>query len=178
MMWHDAWREPFRERATDLHAIGCTLQRTCTMYVSCKPATGLSLKQQPSNSERPSTRSTMLATSFADAAGIRSTSSVKSEPVDRRGCTGVTPSLVPASTHGCAAPAVLNPGSDHLAAPFIAAFSVWTGCMMAPVRAVNSREECHWSNACKSFKRTCAGSNGILESATFCLKTRTVPLSS
>jgi hypothetical protein len=32
-----------------------------------------------------------------------------------------------------------------------------------PVRGVDSREECHWSHACKSFKRTCVGSNGILE---------------
>jgi hypothetical protein len=32
-----------------------------------------------------------------------------------------------------------------------------------PVRGVNFREECHWSHACKSFKRTCVGSNGILE---------------
>jgi len=34
-----------------------------------------------------------------------------------------------------------------------------------PVRKVNTREECHWSHACKSFKRTCVGSNGILECA-------------
>jgi hypothetical protein len=31
------------------------------------------------------------------------------------------------------------------------------------VRRVNFREECHWSHACKSFKRICVGSNGILE---------------
>jgi hypothetical protein len=31
------------------------------------------------------------------------------------------------------------------------------------VIGVNFREECHWSHACKSFKRTCVGSNGILE---------------
>jgi hypothetical protein len=32
-----------------------------------------------------------------------------------------------------------------------------------PVRGVDSLEECHWSHACKSFKRTGVGSNGILE---------------
>jgi hypothetical protein len=31
------------------------------------------------------------------------------------------------------------------------------------VRGVNSREECHWSHACKSFKRAGMGTNGILE---------------
>jgi hypothetical protein len=31
------------------------------------------------------------------------------------------------------------------------------------VREVDTREECHWSHACKGFKRTCVGSNGILE---------------
>jgi hypothetical protein len=66
-------------------------------------------------------------------------------------------------------------------------------------KKVASREECHRSQACKSLKRTCVGSNGILEcrllfspfsgarqsswsvawdlmassSAGFCLKTRT-----
>jgi hypothetical protein len=35
--------------------------------------------------------------------------------------------------------------------------------MMATARGVNTREECHWAHACKSFKRTCVGSNGILE---------------
>jgi hypothetical protein len=32
-----------------------------------------------------------------------------------------------------------------------------------PVRKVGTREECHWSHACKSFKRAGAGTNGILE---------------
>jgi hypothetical protein len=32
-----------------------------------------------------------------------------------------------------------------------------------PVRGVNFREECHWSHACKSFKRTYVGTNDILE---------------
>jgi hypothetical protein len=31
------------------------------------------------------------------------------------------------------------------------------------VRGVNFRVECHWSHACKSFRRTCVGSNGIIE---------------
>jgi hypothetical protein len=43
-----------------------------------------------------------------------------------------------------------------------------------PVRRVNIREECHWSHACKSFKRTCVGSNGIIVRK-FLPKTRTVP---
>jgi hypothetical protein len=43
-----------------------------------------------------------------------------------------------------------------------------------PVRGVNSREECHWSHACKSFKRTCVGCNGILE-CKFLSEMRTVP---
>jgi hypothetical protein len=32
-----------------------------------------------------------------------------------------------------------------------------------PVRGVNTRDECHWSHACKSFKRASVGTNGILE---------------
>jgi hypothetical protein len=28
---------------------------------------------------------------------------------------------------------------------------------------VNTREECHWSHACKSFKRAGVGTNGIFE---------------
>jgi hypothetical protein len=32
-----------------------------------------------------------------------------------------------------------------------------------PVSGVNTGEECHWSHACKSFKRAGVGTNGILE---------------
>jgi hypothetical protein len=32
-----------------------------------------------------------------------------------------------------------------------------------PVRNVDTREECHWSHACSSFKRAGVGTNGILE---------------
>jgi hypothetical protein len=32
-----------------------------------------------------------------------------------------------------------------------------------PVRGVDTREECHWSHACKRFKRARVGTNGILE---------------
>jgi hypothetical protein len=32
-----------------------------------------------------------------------------------------------------------------------------------PVRGVNFREECHWSHAWQSFKRTCVRSDGIIE---------------
>jgi hypothetical protein len=69
--------------------------------------------------------------------------------------------------------------------PRVGAFSVSTQCMVATVRAVHSREECHgpeWSHVCKSFKRTGVRTNGLLEcrilsslSAGFCRKTRTVP---
>jgi hypothetical protein len=31
------------------------------------------------------------------------------------------------------------------------------------IRGVNTREECHWSHACKSFKRAGVGTNGIIE---------------
>ena len=45
--------------------------------------------------------------------------------------------------------------------------------MMATVRGVNTRDECHWSHACKSFKRAGVGNNGILD-CKFLSKTRTV----
>jgi hypothetical protein len=32
-----------------------------------------------------------------------------------------------------------------------------------PVRGVDTRQDCYWSHAWKNFKRTCVGSNGILE---------------
>jgi hypothetical protein len=43
------------------------------------------------------------------------------------------------------------------------AFSVATQFTVSTDKRVNFREECYWSHACKSFKRTCVGSNGILE---------------
>jgi hypothetical protein len=43
-----------------------------------------------------------------------------------------------------------------------------------PVRGVNTQEECHWSHACKSFKRAGMGNNGTIE-CKFLSKTRTVP---
>jgi hypothetical protein len=36
-------------------------------------------------------------------------------------------------------------------------------CQCQPVRGANTREEWHWSHACKSFKRAGVGTNGILE---------------
>jgi hypothetical protein len=44
-------------------------------------------------------------------------------------------------------------------------FSVWTQyTVREPVRGVSTREECHWSHACKSFKRSNhAKLNGTLE---------------
>jgi hypothetical protein len=41
-------------------------------------------------------------------------------------------------------------------------FSVTTQFTVSTGKRVNFRDECHWSHACKSFKRTCMGSNGIL----------------
>ena len=46
---------------------------------------------------------------------------------------------------------------------FASAFSIWTEFTVSTGKRVNFREECHWSHACKSFKRTRVGSNGILE---------------
>jgi hypothetical protein len=43
-----------------------------------------------------------------------------------------------------------------------------------PVKRVSTREKCHWSHACTSFKRACVGTNGILTRVSFCRKTRTV----
>jgi hypothetical protein len=45
-----------------------------------------------------------------------------------------------------------------------------------PVRGVNTREEWHWSHAWQRFKRRSKGAklNGILESANYVRKTRTV----
>jgi hypothetical protein len=43
-----------------------------------------------------------------------------------------------------------------------------------PVRGVHTREEWHWSQACKRFTRTCVGTNGMLE-CKFRSKMCTVP---
>jgi hypothetical protein len=51
------------------------------------------------------------------------------------------------------------PGADVVTIPSV--FGRNLQCK--PVREVNFRDECHWSHASKSFKRTCVGSNGILE---------------
>jgi hypothetical protein len=40
-------------------------------------------------------------------------------------------------------------------------FSVATQFTASTGKRVNVREKCHWSHACKSFKRTCVGSNSI-----------------
>jgi hypothetical protein len=42
-------------------------------------------------------------------------------------------------------------------------FSVWMQFTVPAGERSATREECHWSHACKSVKRTGVGSNGILE---------------
>jgi hypothetical protein len=42
-------------------------------------------------------------------------------------------------------------------------FSVATEFTASKSKKVTSREECHWSHACKSFKQAGLGTNGILE---------------
>jgi hypothetical protein len=44
-----------------------------------------------------------------------------------------------------------------------APFSVWTQFTMCTSKKVDTREECHWAHACKSFKRAGVGTNGFLE---------------
>ena len=46
----------------------------------------------------------------------------------------------------------------------LSAFSVWAQFIVRTGKKVTTREECHWSHACKSFKRSKGvAPNGILE---------------
>jgi hypothetical protein len=53
----------------------------------------------------------------------------------------------------------------RVAARAAVAFSVWTEFTVPTGKRVDTREECHWPHACKSFKRRNKGvnPNGILE---------------
>jgi hypothetical protein len=55
------------------------------------------------------------------------------------------------------------------------AFSVWTEFTVSTGKKADAREECHWPQACKSFKRRSKGVklNGILVCVNSCRETRT-----
>jgi hypothetical protein len=74
-----------------------------------------------------------------------------------------------ASNHSFHTPkgAVSKPANPFASCPRIAtksiAFSVWANFQCQLVRKANTREECHWAHACKSFKSAGVGTNSILE---------------
>jgi hypothetical protein len=73
----------------------------------------------------------------------------------RSGCDGVQESL------GDLLGRIARGGRDQETVAVPSVFERNLQCQ--PVRGVNTREECHWSHTCKSFKRAGVGTNCILE---------------